>query len=159
MGLFSFIFGKDVTRDWVAVRGMRLEIDLGRGTLCGVAIDARIDCLEGLGPAENRPAARAGKLHYYSKGLQIEVKDGLLDSFTVYWDEPGYRPWPGVSLREGSPIPLDADATVEKLLESAGEPDEREDDEAGTSLEYFHDDGWLDVQFDVDGRLKAAFFG
>ena len=159
MGLLSFIFGKDVTRDWMANRGMRLEIDLGRLTLCSVAIDAQIELLAGLGPAENRRAARSGKLHYYSKGLQIEVQDGLLNGFTVYWDEPGYRPWSGMSIYEGSPIPLDAGTTPEKLIELAGEPGEREDDEVGTSLEYFRDDDWCDIQFDIDGHLKAIFFG
>ncbi len=159
MGLLGFLFGRDLTRDWVPNRRMRLEIDLARLTLCGVAVDARIEQLEGLGPAENRSAARSGKLHYYSKGLQVEVQDGLLHGFTVYWDEPGYRPWPGTAAYERSPIPLDAGTTPEKLLELAGEPDEREDDEEGTSLEYFTDDGWCDIQFDVDGRLISIFFG
>ena len=159
MGLLGFIFGKDLTRDWVANRGLRLEIDLGRLTLCGVAVDARIEQLEGLGPAENRSAARSGKLCYYSKGLQIDVKDGLLDGFTVYWDEPGYRPWPGTALYDGSPVPLDHDTTPEKFIELAGEPDDREDDEADISLDYFHDNGWCDIQFDMDGHLQAICFG
>ncbi len=159
MGLLHFIFGKDLTRDWVAHRAVRLQIDLGRLTLCGVAIDARIELLEGLGPTENRRAARSGKLYYYSKGLEIEVNDGLFDSFTIHWDKPGYRPWRGEAVYEGSPIALDAGTTPEKLLELVGEPDEREDDETGTSLEYFRDDGWCDIQFDTDGRLKTIFFG
>ncbi len=153
MGLFDFLLGADITGDWVIEPQLELEFRFDDFSLCGVRLEDRAEELSGLGPAEDRRAARKGLLLYYSLGLQMETDHELVAAFVLFWVWPNdlntpFGSFSGRCTQNGKTWPLNRETNFLDFTARFGEPDRREDDEAGMVFVYLFDAVRMEVEFD-----------
>ena len=153
MGFFDFLLGTDISRDWVADEQLEPEFSFDDFTLCGVQLGDRAEKLSGLGPADDRRAARKRLLRYYSQGLQIATEAELLVAFELLWIWPNdldtpFESFAGRCTQNGKVWPLHRETNFLDFTARLGEPDRREDDDAGKVFVYEYDAVRLEVEFD-----------
>lgn len=153
MGLFDFLLGGDITRDWVAEPNVELEFNFDEFSLCGVRLGDRAEQLSQLGPVEDPRAVRKGSLRYFSLGLELEVQHDLIEAIVLVWAWPNdfdsaYQSFLGICKHHGRIWPLHRETTFLDFTAHFGEPDRREDDEFGLVFVYTFDKVQLEIEFD-----------
>lgn len=160
MGFLEHLFRKpDPTAGWKAEPGMRIELDFGCHALCGVKIGDPFPWLEKLGPAEDPRAARRGRFCYHSKGVEVEMKNGVVTSYLLVWASPvdsHYRPFAGVCLYRGRDLRLSARTNEREIFEHFGSPYWRDQDQDEILLFYEFEDIEWQIELALDGSLKAG---
>jgi hypothetical protein len=158
MGLLDSHAGsRDPSGNWATEPGLIPSIDLEPASLLGVKLGEPVEKLFRLGPTEDKDAARAGELRYYSRGLMVAVEKGKVDGLFVVFSDglEGYAAFRGTITFEGEPIDLSGASDVQSVMEMFGEPERRDDDEDETVL-YFREEGaaW-EFEFSPLGLLRC----
>jgi hypothetical protein len=113
MGLLGRLFGSgDPAAKWTREPGLRIEVDLDAGSLCGVRLGSRPDGLSRLGAPSNPEPARDEEYAWNDLGIEARVRKGLLVAFVFRW---GATPCAAAFVRGGAPLPLGT-ADVQRLL-------------------------------------------
>lgn len=164
MGVFDFLFGRDVSRGWMADADLQLEFRFDDGSLCGARLGDRLDRLYSLGPADDAAAARKGLLRYYGLGLEIHSREEHITGFTLHWSWPTERDtpfdaFPGRCLLHNREVDLHREATFVEIADIFGEPDRRLDDAVGRVYFYELPPGKLTFEFDDLDLLTALHLG
>lgn len=162
MGLFSALFGTDVTRHWVAEQQPQLEFNFDEFALCGVRLGDRAEQLSelGLGPAEDVRAARKGLLRYYSLGLEINIREEEIAGFALIWAWPNeldclFASFSGRCVHHDRDLPLHRETNFVDITARLGEPAERIDHEDGYTFIYEFGGVTLEVEFDALDLLNS----
>lgn len=142
MGLFDFL--GDPAKKWVREPGLRIEVDLKRATLAGVALGSRPAALSKLGPPDNDKPTKKGCYFWFDLGVDAAARNDLLVSYTLdlYENDPDPEDkfFSGVFLLDGKPIALDRSSRKEDVVRQLGEPwhayTDPDDDEIGLTLWY-----------------------
>jgi hypothetical protein len=161
MGLFDFL--GDPAKKWVREAGLRLEVDLKRATLCGVALGSRPASLSRLGPPTNPKPTKTGQYVWKDLGLDANGKDGILGAYTITLKpaepDPDQGLYPGTFLLDGTPLPLSAATRREDVVRLLGEPwhEYRDDEDPEISLTIFYETRTLEWAFEFvpAGTLAA----
>ena len=164
MGLFDFWLGTDVSVDWVAEPDLPICFNFDDLMLNGVGLGESLDGLSGLGPADDRRAARRGILRYYALGLQVEAGGDLVRSLELIWswpNEPGivFDSFAGDCVHEGMPWMLHRETNCMDIVTRLGKPDDEGRDELGLSYAYHREPALLRVEFDeLDLLVSVAVY-
>jgi hypothetical protein len=153
------LFAPDPTRGWTADRPDPLTFDFDRFELIGARVGDPIDRLSRLGPAEDRAAAKKGRLCYPSLGLEILSDEGRITGIGIYWAakfHPSCRPFLGRCTLRGRELPLHEPLTENRLREWFGEPHDHDADEEEVVLVFRSTSRGVewDVCLGADGRLR-----
>ena len=162
MGLFDKLFGGgDPSAKWVRDSALKVEVDLGTGSLCGVRLGLRPDALSRLGPPESKSATEEGTFAWLDLGVQADAQKGLLTSYTIGFrlEGEGFSPFGGSILLDGKPIGLGGASRPEDVLGLLGEPWHRyadpEDPEGDVSWFYERRGLEWEVEMLASGLLSA----
>jgi hypothetical protein len=142
MGLFDFL--SDPSKKWVREPGLRLEVDLKRATLAGVALGSRPAALSMLGAPDNAHPTKRGFYYWLDLGIDVSSTNDILESYTLDLNEKDADPddifYSGVFLLDGKPLTLDRSSRKEDVVRQLGEPwheySDPDDDEIGLTLWY-----------------------
>lgn len=158
MGFFGFLFGSsDPTSTWVEDEDLELEFDFTTHALCGVRLGEPIDRLSRLGPVEDPRAVDQGELCYYSKGLLVEVTEGRISGFLLFWADEQldqFEPFAGRCVHHGRVLMLNDETDEGEILSLWGKPYWRDESEDGFLLFYEHDDVEWQVELSTEGQLN-----
>jgi len=145
----------DAARRWTPQPGLRLEFDLERASLSGVALGDPAERVARFGAPENGHPSRDEAYEYRARGFEIGVRGGRIDFILVLWDAGDERKhFSGdvrVAARAHRLSALSAEDDVRALL---GEP-HRTRDELGKRTVFYRRGG---VEWQADfarGRLTA----
>src|SRR2546422_4959539 len=146
MALLDSLFGKsDPPRDWTRDPALVLLLDLDSHALCGARLGEPLERLRGLGPAEDRRAARRESFRYLSRGLEVDSESGALHGFVLVFKDDlreGFQPFQGRLRFRGEPIQLSGSSTEKDLVERFGQPYWRDEDrDEGEILLFYEWDG------------------
>lgn len=162
MGLFSALFGTDVSRHWVAEQEPQLNFNFDDFALCGVHLGDRVERLSelGLGPAEDARAARKGLLRYYSLGLELSVHHEEIAGFVLVWAWPNelecpFASFTGRCVHHHRDWPLHRETNFLDVTARLGEPIRREDHEDSYTFVYRFNGVLLEVDFDTLDLLNS----
>ncbi len=160
MGLWDWLVGgKDPAADWVADPSVESVLDLGRPSLCGISLGDSVSQVERLGPPDNRNASKLESYVFRDRGLMIEADEGIVVSFTVFFDEDksteGCSPFSGITMRGDRQITLSHDTSEREWSELFGEAYWRDVDDGEILL--FLELGQVEWQaeFTTDGDLSV----
>ena len=160
MSLFDFFKRKEnISRAWSVAPGLVLTFDFDRHALCGVEIGRPLADLAFLGPVEDMSKARQGKYCYYSRGLEVGVCDGRIDSYSLFWRDylnEGYQPYVGACIFLRQQIVLHDACTEQQVLQCFGPPYWRDEEDREIILFYEWKEIEWQVELDVDLGLKAV---
>jgi hypothetical protein len=151
MGLLGRLFGGgDPAAKWTREPGLRVEVDLDLGTLCGVRLGSRPDALSRLGAPSNPAPSRDGEYLWSGLGVEARVRKGVLSAFTFRW---GPAPCAAAFVRGGRPVPLGTEDVVRLL----GEPWHRyaDPDHPDAPLRLFYESPRL-VEWEVEVAETGA---
>lgn len=159
MSLFDFFKRKEnISRAWSVAPGLLLSFDFDRHALCGVEIGRPLADLALLGPVEDMSKARQGRYCYYSFGLEIDVHDGRIDCYSLFWRDylgEGFRPYTGTCTYLRRQIALHDGCGEQHVLQCFGQPYWRDEDNEEVILFYEWKEIEWQVELDVDLGLKA----
>ena len=161
MGLFKLFTPKvDPLVSWRAEPGQTIEFgfDFDHHTLCGVKLGDPIALLWKLGPSEDKPAEAGGFHNYYSKGVEVDVEDGKVVSFVLFFNDEQQKkflPFKSRCIFRGQALELRAGLSEIELKTVFGEPYWCDADDDETILFYeFVDIEWQ-VEIDNHNGLTA----
>jgi hypothetical protein len=161
MPLFDWLFGKDPTGDWAPAPSIAPEYDFDRHALCGVKIGSPVEAFAKLGRAEDSAKARKGQLYYYRSGLQLDVEEGHVMDFVIFWtddwSDPSHqpRPFPGKLRAGGRELRWGPQTLEQEILNILGEPSGREVDEDEIVLRCTRGRVTYEFELSTDGQLRA----
>ncbi|MBX7164728.1 MAG: hypothetical protein K1X74_00145 [Pirellulales bacterium] len=180
--LQNWLFGENPTENWAVDPRLVPAVDLDRLSLNNVKVNESAAALAGLGPAECFEFNDWFNVSYPSRGLQLRLRNGLLDEFQVVWDGEtasvarleNFVPYSGAILAHGMPAPINGQLDVDNWLriypnpddDSAADVHDNPADQGGLErmLEYYFERkafGW-EVLFNSQGKLAAisvAYYG
>ncbi len=128
----------DPTAGWVRDPDLRLVLDFGSGSLCGIALGEALERLSFLGPTD-RDAEPEEDLEYLSLGLSVGFTGGKIDFYGLWWQDhlgAGYRRSAGGVLLGGRAVSLGAFTPEHEIVEAFGRPYWRDQDDCATTLFY-----------------------
>jgi len=160
LGIFTWFLNRhNPTRNWQFDPSLELIIDLDMNRICGLSLGDSFVDLQGLGQAEDTQASLQGNFRYYSKGLEIDCDENVIESFIVHWSESvhgKFRPYIGKILYQGSEVTLDNTILVEQFVQRFGEPFWRDTvDEDETILFYEFGEHEWQAEFDRNDSLRC----
>lgn len=154
MSFFDLFRGSSPTSGWREDRSIPLLADLDRLALNGTGFDDEVTGLEFLGPSDSRG------FDYPSKGVQLEVGDGLLEGLVLALrdgaylgrsDESRVRAFAGRIRMNGRDL-APQDLRAESDFSAAwGEPYWRDEDEDEILLFFELDRGEVQVELSLAG--------
>lgn len=159
--LSRWLFRGDPTRCWKRNPACDIEFDFNSKKLCGVGIGETFERLSSLGPVEAPERLSLDQYSYYSRGVEIEVIDGIIRGFTLLWSsEPNVDPFSGTCMYRGRTFELTPGTDEAALVEHFGPPCDRDEDEDGKVLYYSLTREWgdrsdseLDIYFRRSGTM------
>ena len=162
MGMFDWLLGTDPTDKWPLQNLTPLEYDLDHHRLCGIRLGATVQAFETLGRAEDRPAARKGRLVYYTRGFEVHTEQGhVMDAYLYFTDDwgpagSGARPFAGKLAIAGREVRWTARTTEPEVINALGEPTERKQhDDGEVLLRYIRGSLMYEVSITDRGTLEA----
>ena len=165
MGLFDFLGGPNLTKEWVERPAMPLDFDFDECELGGVPVGSEFEKVCWLGRAEGRSKQHDGfqEYYWYSKGLQIEFANGLFHLSTVWFESSSkskFQPFPGRCVLAGRRFVIEPDATEVQIIELFGEPIRRvmdQDEGVVETLYYQFGEHEYQFEFAISGKLQALY--
>ena len=162
MGLFKLFTPKvDPLVSWRAEPGQTTEFDFDfdHHTLCGVKLGDPISLLWKLGPSEDKSAEADGFHNYYSRGVEVDVEDGKVVSFVMFFNDElqkKFLPFKSRCVFRGQAVELRAGMTEAEIKTLLGEPYWRDVDDDETIL--FYEFGDIEWQVEIDARNGLTAF-
>jgi hypothetical protein len=141
-----------------AVEAGPWDFDFDRPALCGIALRDPASLLWKLGPAEDPEKALLGSHRWYSRGVEVGVANGKVDSFVlVFQDLAGQRfsPFSGPCQCQGQIVLLKPAQTEAEVTALLGKPLWREHSEGEILLFYPKGDTHWQVELSEAGGLAA----
>lgn len=156
--LKRLLWGKDPTSEWVRDMATRIECDLSTHSLCGVAIKEPFVRLSALGPSEDRKRAGNGDFCYFSRGLKVGTKNGMITDFSFMWDSllqvKNLIPFNGRFTFEGNVTTLGTATHLDTFISIFGEPYWKDEDDYGIALFYEYGD----IEWQLDFNEKKCLY-